>query len=58
MLQMLKSAAGSYLNKGSGAETGSSGGTDWSQLANLGSTMASHQEQSGGSSDLSGFTSM
>ncbi|DBA72689.1 hypothetical protein WJX79_008517 [Trebouxia sp. C0005] len=56
-MDMLKSAAGSYMGKsGSGASSG--GGTDWSQLANLGSTMASHQEQTGGSSDFGAFTSM
>jgi len=54
-VQMLKSVAGNYMgNSGSG----SSGGTDWSQLANLGNQMSSHQEQTGGSSDFSGFTSM
>ena len=53
---MLKNMAGDYLgNSGSG---GSSGGADWSHLANLGNQMENHQQSTGGGSDLSSFTSM
>ena len=55
---MLKKAAGDYMgNSESGGQAGS-GGTDWSNLANLGNHMASHEEQTGGNTDFSSFTSM
>lgn len=55
---MLKQAAGAYMgNSGSGGQA-ASGGSDWSALANLGSHMASHEEQTGGNTDFSSFTNM
>ena len=57
-MQMLKKAAGEYMgNSGSGGQA-ASGGTDWSALANLGSHMASHEEETGGNTDFSRFTDM
>ena len=55
-MQMLKGVAGEYMGN-SGATSGG-GGTDWSQLANLGNHMANHEQQSEGGSDLSSFTNM
>lgn len=55
-MDMLKGMAGEYMGN-SGASSGG-GGTDWSQLANLGNHMANHEQQSGGGSDLSSFTNM
>lgn len=55
---MLKQAAGEYMgNSGSGGQA-ASGGTDWSALANLGSHMASHEEETGGNTNFSSFTNM
>ena len=55
---MLKKAAGEYMgNSGSGGQA-AAGGCDWSALANLGSHMASHEEETGGNTDFSRFTDM
>lgn len=59
MLQFIKKAAGDYMgNSGGQAASGGGGGGDWSALANLGSQMASHEEQTGGNTDFSQFTNM
>ena len=44
-------------NSGSGGQAASGGG-DWSALANLGSQMASHEEETGGNTNFSKFTDM
>lgn len=58
MSQFFKKAAGDYMgNSGNQAASGGGGG-DWSALANLGSQMASHEEQTGGNTNFSQFTNM
>lgn len=58
MSQFIKKAAGDYMgNSGNQAASGGGGG-DWSALANLGSQMASHEEQTGGNTSFSQFTNM
>lgn len=58
MSQFIKKAAGDYMgNSGNQAASGEGGG-DWSALANLGSQMASHDEQTGGNTNFSQFTNM
>lgn len=57
--QFIKKAAGDYMgNSGNQAASGGGGGGDWSALANLGSHMASHEEQTGGNTNFSQFTDM
>ena len=57
MAQFIKKAAGDYMGD-SGGQAASGGGGDWSSLANLGSQMASHEEQTGGNTDFNQFTNM
>lgn len=61
MSQFIKKAAGDYMGNSGGQAAsggGGGGGGDWSALANLGSHMASHEEQTGGNTDFSQFTDM
>ena len=58
MSQFVKKAAGDYMGNSGNQAAGGGGSGDWSALANLGSQMASHEEQTGGSTNFSQFTNM